>query len=132
MRSTTERLQLLKESLLEPNFFQQKGLGNELSFYIFDYDPKDEVTIRQEFPDLLSFVARDILQATKAEMREAFVGGQVDYIFHDAIDATGDNASSEDYLSPDRFEQNHEIVQKSTNRPIQIMYQWPFQLVYVL
>ncbi|MDE1549164.1 BREX-1 system phosphatase PglZ type A [Jeotgalibaca caeni] len=43
-----------------------------------------------------AFRARDILQATKSEMREAFVGGQVYYIFHDAIDAMGDNASSED------------------------------------
>lgn len=58
MKSTTERLQLLKESLLEPNFFQQKGLGNELSFYIFDYDPHDELLMRQEFPDLLAFVEK--------------------------------------------------------------------------
>lgn len=58
MKSTTERLQLLKESLLEPNFFQQKGLGNELSFYIFDYDPHDELLVRQEFPDLLAFVEK--------------------------------------------------------------------------
>ena len=58
MRATTERLQLLKESLLEPNFFQQKGLGNELSFYIFDYDPHDELLVRQEFPDLLAFVEK--------------------------------------------------------------------------
>ncbi|MGP6140227.1 IS3 family transposase [Jeotgalibaca sp. A127] len=35
------------------------------------------------------------------------------------------------YLSPDRFEQNHEIVQKSANRPIQILYQCPSQLVDV-
>lgn len=43
-----------------------------------------------------AFRASDILQATKAEMREAFVGGQVYYIYHDAIDATGDHAASED------------------------------------
>lgn len=43
-----------------------------------------------------AFRASDILQATKAEMRDAFVGGQVYYIYHDAIDATGDHAASED------------------------------------
>ena len=58
MRATTERLQLLKESLLEPNYLKQKGLGNELSFYIFDYDPHDELLVRQEFPDLLAFVEK--------------------------------------------------------------------------
>lgn len=59
MKSTEQRLQLLKESLLEPNFFQNKGIGNELSFYIFDYDPKDELTVRQEIPKLLSFVEKN-------------------------------------------------------------------------
>lgn len=59
MKSTDERLQLLKESLLEPNFFQHKGLGNELSFYIFDYDPKDELTIRKEIPELLALIEKN-------------------------------------------------------------------------
>ncbi|MDE1549167.1 DUF1788 domain-containing protein [Jeotgalibaca caeni] len=59
MKSTEQRLQLLKESLLEPNFFQNKGIGNELNFYIFDYDPKDELTVRQEIPKLLSFVEKN-------------------------------------------------------------------------
>lgn len=59
MKSTDERLQLLKESLLEPNFFQHKGLGNELSFYIFDYDPKDELTIRKEIPKLLALIEKN-------------------------------------------------------------------------
>ena len=59
MKSTIERMQLLKEILLEPNFFVQKGLGNELSFYIFDYDPKDELIVRQEMPNLLTFVGKN-------------------------------------------------------------------------
>lgn len=43
-----------------------------------------------------AFQARDILQATKAEMREVFAGGQVFYIYHNAIDAAGDTAPNED------------------------------------
>lgn len=35
------------------------------------------------------------------------------------------------YLSPERFERNHEIVQKSSNRPKRILYQCPFPLVGV-
>lgn len=58
MRSTQERLKILQEKLMEPNFLQRQGLGSEMSFYIFDYDPKDEQLVRQEVPDLLSFVER--------------------------------------------------------------------------
>lgn len=30
----------------QPNFIQKKGLGNEIPYYIFDYDPKQEPAIR--------------------------------------------------------------------------------------
>lgn len=58
MKTTMERIQLLQESLLEPNFFNRKGLGNEMSFYIFDYDPHDEQLVRQELPGLLGYVEK--------------------------------------------------------------------------
>lgn len=59
MKATIERLQLLQENLLQPNFFNKKGLGNEMSFYIFDYDPQDESLIRQEFPEILEHVEKN-------------------------------------------------------------------------
>lgn len=59
MKATIERLQLLQENLLQPNFFNKKGLGNEMSFYIFDYDPHDELLIRQEFPAILDHVEKN-------------------------------------------------------------------------
>lgn len=43
-----------------------------------------------------AFRASDLLQMTKTEMRDAFSGGLVYYIYHDAIDAIGDHAASED------------------------------------
>lgn len=43
-----------------------------------------------------AFHARDILQMTKIEMREAFSGGLVFYIYHNSIDAMGDHAATED------------------------------------
>jgi len=32
--------------LKSEEFIQNKGLGNEVGFYIFDYDPKDELVVR--------------------------------------------------------------------------------------
>lgn len=43
-----------------------------------------------------AFRAKDILNATKTELREQFSGGSVYYIYHNTIDATGDHAVSED------------------------------------
>lgn len=58
MKTTMERIPLLQENLLEPNFFNRKGLGNEMSFYIFDYDSRDEQLVRLELPGLLAYVEK--------------------------------------------------------------------------
>lgn len=59
MMETLQRINILKEKLLEPGFLKQKGLGNEMSFYIFDYDPKDELLVRQEIPDLFHYIEKN-------------------------------------------------------------------------
>jgi ribosomal protein S8 len=33
--------------ILEKRFRENKGLGNEIGYYIFDYDPKDELLVRE-------------------------------------------------------------------------------------
>jgi hypothetical protein len=42
-----ERLQALNEAIIRPSFKQSKGLGNEIGYYIFDYDAKDEMIVRE-------------------------------------------------------------------------------------
>lgn len=42
-----ERLDKILPRLQERRFRQNKGLGNEIGFYIFDYDPEDELIVRQ-------------------------------------------------------------------------------------
>lgn len=59
MKTTHQRLQLLKDYLLEPNFLTKQSLGNEMSFYIFDYDPADELVVRQEVPDIFKFIEKN-------------------------------------------------------------------------
>jgi hypothetical protein len=38
----------MKEKMKEDKFVEGKGLGNEISFYIFDYDPKHELIVRNQ------------------------------------------------------------------------------------
>lgn len=41
------RFARLKEKLDDPKFQQGQGVSNEVGYYIFDYDPKDELELRK-------------------------------------------------------------------------------------
>ena len=43
-----KRISQLKSKLLNSEFYEHKGLGNEVPFYIFDYEPSDEVLLRNQ------------------------------------------------------------------------------------
>lgn len=45
--STYKRLVKLKESITRESFMKNKGLGNEIGYYIFDYPAKDELHVRE-------------------------------------------------------------------------------------
>ncbi len=47
MTKIRERLDLIIPKIRESKFLEGRGLGNEISFYIFDYNPKDELLIRE-------------------------------------------------------------------------------------
>jgi hypothetical protein len=47
MRPTEIRLEEAKSKIHEPSFLKNKGLGNEVGYYIFDYPPKDELIVRE-------------------------------------------------------------------------------------
>ena len=47
MKTLEERLDLIEETLKKPSFRQNKGLGNEVGYYIFDYPPERELQIRE-------------------------------------------------------------------------------------
>lgn len=47
MSSIRERLDQIIGKIKAPNFLENKGLGNEIGFYIFDYDPGDELLVRE-------------------------------------------------------------------------------------
>ncbi|GEM49167.1 DUF1788 domain-containing protein [Deinococcus cellulosilyticus] len=42
-----ERLEKLPKVLSDPQLLSGKGIGNEIGFYIFDYDPEDEPTVQR-------------------------------------------------------------------------------------
>lgn len=50
MRDISVRLEELNEKLADPKLLSNKGLGNEVGFYIFDYEPEDELIVRNAIP----------------------------------------------------------------------------------
>lgn len=47
MATLEERLALAESKMRQPKFRQNKGLGNEVGYYVFDYAPEDELAVRQ-------------------------------------------------------------------------------------
>jgi hypothetical protein len=46
MRNIDDRLAKIEEKITDKDFLKNKGLGNEVGYYIFDYSPKDELYVR--------------------------------------------------------------------------------------
>lgn len=59
MKSIHERLDKILPKLLDKRFLENKGLGNEIGFYIFDYDPKDELIVREHIAFIKQKVNND-------------------------------------------------------------------------
>lgn len=47
MKSIYQRLDEIFPIIMDRRFRENKGLGNEIGFYIFDYDPEDEIIVRE-------------------------------------------------------------------------------------
>lgn len=45
--TTAEKLNLIEERIKNEDFIKTRGLGNEVPFYIFDYNPQDEFLVRE-------------------------------------------------------------------------------------
>lgn len=46
MKDIYERIDEILPKIVEPNFRENKGLGNEVGFYVFDYNPEHELLVR--------------------------------------------------------------------------------------
>lgn len=47
MKNIHDRLSKIKEKITKPSFRENKGLGNDIGFYIFDYEPEYEILVRE-------------------------------------------------------------------------------------
>ena len=59
MSRIKERLDKIYPKIIHKSFRENKGLGNEIGFYIFDYDPRDELVVRQHIAYLKEKINND-------------------------------------------------------------------------
>ena len=52
-QAVEDRLNQIPEKILSQEFLKSQGLGNEIGFWIFDYDAADELKVRA-YIDLLT------------------------------------------------------------------------------
>ena len=50
--SIDEKLSRIEPTINDPAFLENRGLSNEVGYYIFDYSPKDEMKVRDEIKHL--------------------------------------------------------------------------------
>ncbi|MEE5988732.1 DUF1788 domain-containing protein [Ligilactobacillus equi] len=48
VKTLEEKILILKDRILEDGFLRNEGLSNEVGYYIFDYQPQDEMKFRSE------------------------------------------------------------------------------------
>lgn len=54
MLDLESRLNRLEEKIKQPNFRKNKGLGNEVGYYVFDYPAQEELLVRERVAYLAS------------------------------------------------------------------------------
>lgn len=53
-----DRLNQIPDKILSPEFLSGQGLGNEISFWIFDYEPEHELDVREYVEFLVGMLAK--------------------------------------------------------------------------
>lgn len=77
-RTLHERLNKIPEKIISGDFLKGQGLGNEISFWIFDYPPEQELKVR-EFLDFLN----EMLSTKHGQIKVANINlltGLVEYL----------------------------------------------------
>lgn len=74
MKSIYERLDEILVKISDPHFRENKGLGNEVGFYIFDYSPKEEMIVRERVPSIKSMAeSQHSLNIVEIDLYDAII-----------------------------------------------------------
>ena len=84
-----DRLNQIPDKILSPEFLSGQGLGNEIGFWIFDYEPEQELRVREyvEFLEVMLAKKHNYLKMVNINLLKCLVAYLADRNFVDkAID----------------------------------------------
>ena len=67
MKNINERFKELIKKVKSEDFYNNRGLANEVPFYIFDYDPKDELIVRE---NIRNYFLKEVAKSEKLKAIE--------------------------------------------------------------
>ena len=76
MKSLEERLDLAEEMIQKPSFRENKGLGNEVGYYVFDYPADKELYVRERIEYMIqkNAKAQDEYRIVKYDLYDLIIG----------------------------------------------------------
>jgi hypothetical protein len=78
-----DRLNQIPDKILSPEFLSGQGLGNEIGFWIFDYEPEQELGVREyiEFLEVMLAKKHSHLKVVNINLLKCLVGYLADRNF---------------------------------------------------
>ena len=65
MSNIRSRLDKIKDIVESDSLYKQQSLGGELNFHIFDYDPADEMIVRNYVKDFIKTIRIQTLKSNQ-------------------------------------------------------------------
>ena len=84
IKDLTTRLDEMEEAVKDPSFRKNSGRANEVNYWIFDYDPKDELLVRERIKYM--------------QMKNAKGGDEFELVVFDLYDIVIDFLVENDFL----------------------------------
>ena len=73
MHDLENRLNRLEDKIKLPNFIKNKGLGNEVGYYVFDYPAEYELLVRERVKYLTSKYAKTDLNLVVFDLYDTII-----------------------------------------------------------
>ena len=102
MKRVYKRLDKLLKRIREKSFRENKGLGNEIGFHIFDYDPEDEMIIRERINYMKNQTKYDEFEIQEFDLYEIMIEILDDKKYLDKIFKMEEKKGSDKILEPIR------------------------------
>jgi len=107
-----KRLELLKEKVMEDDFLNARGLGNEIPFWIFDYPPEKELLVRETVEKLTQNLSKNSINVIVIDLYDMCLELLDNKISDDKIHDFENKKGSDELLNKLKIMLKPDIIKK--------------------